>query len=588
MKFSVLVLSSILFLAACDSEEAAEETEEEIVEEEENEEPEEEEETESDEFETAEDVLAQLDDPLSIEETLWNLSTSNTDAQSEFTLEADIYSVVHNNEYAILPITFDSNDEEDVNIHNLLGGSAVGSGEGLSNVQGYEVRLVDPENMLVYHIGVADNELHEGSLQLTHPHLNVGAEQEEPVHYYAIFEAPDTEEISVMLRRLGFFADIPVVEDPEAFDVLVAHYAEIEESDVDDLFENVQVRTHPLETYRVNLEHQITRLDEVEHSTLTLASDVLFEFDEATLTEDADGTLEAAIQELADVDGGTLEIVGHTDDDGSEEYNQDLSEDRAESVHERLDELTDLDVFDEIVVRGESFREPIADNDEEEGRALNRRVDLHFTPPTEIVEQEVVEYDVPESLGEEVSYPDAVHVSDGSRAADISIESIRHIGNLFVGEITMVSQSDEDARNVLSEFLQHTSGISNRGAHRSESAGGSADGLVAPTIIVGDQRYYPLDYYLTPLEGSHIDEQSEEGDIPFIVPLAERQIPSFYHADGYYTGTIVWPAVDGAEEVIVDLSIHEGVDPEEERIFERAIDATNPWRITDVPIETAP
>lgn len=590
MKYFVLLLSSLLVLSACDTDEATEEPEE--TQEEEPEDSEEEvteedepEEQNEEEFETAEDVLEHLPDPLSIEETRWYLGTSNTDAQREYTLQADIYPIVHNNEYAILPITFDSEDETDLNIHNLLGGSATGSGEGRANVQGYEVRLVDPENMLVYHIGVADNDLHEGALQLTHSHLNVGAEREEPVDYYAIFEAPDTEEISVMIRQLGFYPDLPVIEDPEAFDLLVAHYSDIEEEEVPDLLEDVQVRTHPLETYRVNLEHQITRLDEVEHSTLTLASDVLFEFDEATLTDEADATLEAAIQELEEAEGGTLEIVGHTDNEGSEEYNQDLSEDRAEAVHERLEELTDLDTFDDIVVTGESFREPIADNDEAEGRALNRRVDLHFTPPTEMIEQEVVESELPEPLGEETSYPDAVRLASGEREADVSIESIRQIGNLFVGEIRLTSQSEEGVRNTIGDFLQHQAGISNRGAHRSEAAGGLADGLVAPTLLVNNQRYYPLDYYLTPLEGSSIEEQTEEGEVPFVVPLAERRIPTFYNTDAYYIGTVVWPALSNVEEVTVDLSIHEGVDPEASN-YESIIESTNPWRITDVPIET--
>lgn len=322
----------------------------------------------------------------------------------------------------------------------------------------------------------------------------------------------------------------------------------------------------------------------MEHSTLTLASDVLFEFDEATLSDEADSTLEAAIQELEDIDGGALEIVGHTDNEGSEEYNQALSEDRAEAVHERLAELTDLDIFDEVIVRGESFREPVADNDEEEGRALNRRVDLHFTPSTEVIERELVEYDIPEPLGQEADYPDAVHLTDGDRAADIEIESIRQIGNLFVGEIRMTSQTDEGVRNTISSFLQHVPGISNRGAHRSESLGGLSDGLVAPTLIIDNQRYYPLDYYLSPLEGSRIEEQSEEDTIPFIVPLAEREIPSFYNSKAYYIGTIVWPAVSGVEEVIVDLSIHEGVDPEAST-YEWTVENTNPWRINHVPIE---
>jgi hypothetical protein len=238
MKFIIFLLSMGIFLKGCGSNDEPEEIQEETtIEGTETQEPEEIEAEE--EPETIDEVLATLPDPLSIEETRWYLGTSNTDAQREFTLHADVYPIVHNNEYAILPITFDSDDEQDLNIDNLLGGSAIGSGEGLSNVQGYEVRLVDPNNLLVYHIGVVDNDLHEGALQLTHPHLNVGADQEEPVHYYAIFEAPETEEISLMIRQLGFYPNIPVIEDPKAFDVLVAHYAEIEEEQVPDLFENV-------------------------------------------------------------------------------------------------------------------------------------------------------------------------------------------------------------------------------------------------------------------------------------------------------------------------------------------------------------
>ncbi|MGC8006378.1 OmpA family protein, partial [Salmonella enterica] len=69
-------------------------------------------------------------------------------------------------------------------------------------------------------------------------------------------------------------------------------------------------------------------------------SDVLFDIDEHELDDDADAALQAAAEELERLEGGELFIIGHTDDVLDEDYNQALSERRAESVQDRLDELT--------------------------------------------------------------------------------------------------------------------------------------------------------------------------------------------------------------------------------------------------------
>ena len=69
-----------------------------------------------------------------------------------------------------------------------------------------------------------------------------------------------------------------------------------------------------------------------------------------------------------------IEIIGHTDDVGDDSYNQELSEQRAQSVFKYLVE-TGLDVS-KVVVMGMGEMRPIASNNTDEGRAENRRVEI--------------------------------------------------------------------------------------------------------------------------------------------------------------------------------------------------------------------
>lgn len=71
-----------------------------------------------------------------------------------------------------------------------------------------------------------------------------------------------------------------------------------------------------------------------------------------------------------------VEISGHTDNSGTEEYNQELSEKRAKAVR---DYLISLGVSKELMtIIGYGATKPIADNETEEGKARNRRVELRF------------------------------------------------------------------------------------------------------------------------------------------------------------------------------------------------------------------
>jgi len=82
-------------------------------------------------------------------------------------------------------------------------------------------------------------------------------------------------------------------------------------------------------------------------------------------------------QFLLDNPGVTIHITGHTDAVGSDEANQILSEGRANAVRQNL---IDRGVAAErMTAEGKGEKEPIADNDTEEGRQLNRRVEFVIT-----------------------------------------------------------------------------------------------------------------------------------------------------------------------------------------------------------------
>jgi outer membrane protein OmpA-like peptidoglycan-associated protein len=70
----------------------------------------------------------------------------------------------------------------------------------------------------------------------------------------------------------------------------------------------------------------------------------------------------------------TTTVEGHTDAIGSDAYNQGLSERRANAVRDVLVEQHGIDV-NRVSAVGYGESRPVADNDSESGRAINRRVE---------------------------------------------------------------------------------------------------------------------------------------------------------------------------------------------------------------------
>lgn len=103
---------------------------------------------------------------------------------------------------------------------------------------------------------------------------------------------------------------------------------------------------------------------------------VNFEFDKATLTVNARTLLDQVASALMDAPQIRVEVGGHTDARGSDAYNQELSERRAQSV---VDYLVGQGIAPErLQAVGYGEAAPVADNETDEGRELNRRVELRI------------------------------------------------------------------------------------------------------------------------------------------------------------------------------------------------------------------
>jgi len=100
------------------------------------------------------------------------------------------------------------------------------------------------------------------------------------------------------------------------------------------------------------------------------------------------GTAHALAEIIGECDDLPIEIAGHTDSQGREEMNEQLSLDRARAV---LDELRLRRVLTSTLkARGYGESRPIADNDTEAGRETNRRIEFRLIRPDSAVTQDFV------------------------------------------------------------------------------------------------------------------------------------------------------------------------------------------------------
>lgn len=114
---------------------------------------------------------------------------------------------------------------------------------------------------------------------------------------------------------------------------------------------------------------------------ITMTSQTAFDFDSANIKPSFHSTMDKVAEVLVRYGKTTLTIAGHTDNVGSAQYNQKLSERRALAVATYLESRRVNSLRLSTVGKGESF--PIGSNSTEAGRQANRRVEIYVTPVVE-------------------------------------------------------------------------------------------------------------------------------------------------------------------------------------------------------------
>ncbi|MED0707236.1 OmpA family protein [Aneurinibacillus aneurinilyticus] len=109
--------------------------------------------------------------------------------------------------------------------------------------------------------------------------------------------------------------------------------------------------------------------------TLRLPNKLLFDYNSDTLRPEAEKLLAQIAGELKKIGKANVEIHGHTDSKGSEQYNLALSEKRAKAVEHYLATMTGLEGIT-LSTKGFGKTKPTAPNDTEEHREQNRRVEI--------------------------------------------------------------------------------------------------------------------------------------------------------------------------------------------------------------------
>lgn len=111
---------------------------------------------------------------------------------------------------------------------------------------------------------------------------------------------------------------------------------------------------------------------------VTLPEGVLFGFDSATVSGAARGDLLAVARNLQQYPNSTVQVIGHTDSRGTDAYNFDLSQRRAQAVGAILQQGGVSATRIAAIGRGKT--QPVASNNTDAGRAQNRRVEIIITP----------------------------------------------------------------------------------------------------------------------------------------------------------------------------------------------------------------
>ncbi|MFP4532160.1 MAG: OmpA family protein [Desulfobacterales bacterium] len=132
----------------------------------------------------------------------------------------------------------------------------------------------------------------------------------------------------------------------------------------------------PMDTGNVKVDIDAEAMaEDIEEKGSVRVYGIRFDTDKATIREESESVLAEIAALLERESDLRFFVVGHTDAVGSKEYNMDLSEKRAEAVEAFLVSEHGISE-DRLIPQGAGPLAPVASNEDEDGRAQNRRVEL--------------------------------------------------------------------------------------------------------------------------------------------------------------------------------------------------------------------
>ncbi|OLO67310.1 flagellar motor protein MotB [Actinomyces oris] len=390
---------------------------------------------------------------------------------------------------------------------------------------------------------------------------------------FVLFGPVDAKQVNVFVPQAGFVT-VNVLDsgaaaasgiDFKAMDKAFDSVATIGYSRDDSKPDQALAAPVAIERYTKALDDSASTHTGSKDITVTLASDVTFASDSADLASGAETQLNTVAGQLAQYpDGGTLSIVGHTDDVQDDAYNQTLSEKRANAVKTRLAQLTSLDKW-QTSVSGKGESEPKINDTSDEARAANRRVEITLTPTggttTKTTTPSAGTGSLPENKGPVAKGSEGVTVKSdsGDSQLTITIDHVTRSGGYLLGQLhTTLSTKNSTNPTFYAWFDDKETFFTNsRGEDGSEEATTyAADGL---TLLAAGERIYPADY--------------RDAGFKTHLPLTELQLTPPIKA-GTTTVCVIWPD-PGGDTITLD---HAATGKEV---------ADLGYRLTDIPIKNS-
>ena len=119
-------------------------------------------------------------------------------------------------------------------------------------------------------------------------------------------------------------------------------------------------------------------MGDIDKYNIKNTTNVNFDTGKAQLSDQAKGELCASAATAEQTDNALMLVVGYTDSTGSDDFNQTLSEKRASSVINYLQQACHWKPYRMLTPTGMAKADPLASNDTPEGKAQNRRVSVNI------------------------------------------------------------------------------------------------------------------------------------------------------------------------------------------------------------------